>query len=249
MSTNDSYRTSHQAPGHGRHYDQVLFSPGAYDAAVWEIEQNVLSTLFDRYFPTTPEKALDFACGTGRITSFLLPRCKQVVGIDISEEMLSEARRKLPQVIFIHGDLTRDRALLRAFEPFDCVTAFRFFLNAEPALRHEVLAVMHEVLKPGGILICNNHGNSLSLWPLVRWVRRLLKLPVTPNTLRVSEFERNLATHGFQLLEICGVCFLPRGLFRILPKTLWRTMERLLAAIRILNRFAIYQIYVAKRMQ
>lgn len=243
-----SYRASHQAPGHGRRYDELLFSEGAYDAAVWEIERQVLSDLLARHFPNGIPNALDFACGTGRVSAFMAPFCRHIVGVDISEEMLSEARKKLPKVKFICGDLTQRQDLLADCAPFDCVTAFRFFLNAEPVLRSEALAAVKSVLKPGGLLICNNHGNSTSLLTPTRWLRRRLGKPLLSSTLPFGPFARLLAEHGFELVDTHGICFLPRGLFRYMPRSCWRAVERFLAKLRIFNRFAIYQIYVARRV-
>jgi SAM-dependent methyltransferase len=43
--------------------------------------------------PFAPGRALDFGCGVGRIVVPLARVAKEVVGVDISEEMLEEARR------------------------------------------------------------------------------------------------------------------------------------------------------------
>jgi SAM-dependent methyltransferase len=246
-SRQPSYRQSHQAPGHGRRYDELLFTQGAYDAAVWQLEQNALFEIIQKYFSGRITNALDFACGTGRITVFMAPLCERVIGLDISPEMLAEAKRKAPDVSFICGDLTQDHDLLRAYAPFDCVTAFRFFLNAEPELRAQALAALRTIIKPGGFLICNNHGNSLSFWTPVRWIRRGLGKPVIPSTMPYPVFRKLLREHGFDLVEVRGVAFLPRGLFRVLPQKLWRLLEKSAARWRVFNAFAIYQIYVARR--
>ncbi len=41
----------------------------------------------------TPRRAIDFGCGVGRITLPIAKRCETAVGVDISENMLQEARR------------------------------------------------------------------------------------------------------------------------------------------------------------
>jgi ubiquinone/menaquinone biosynthesis C-methylase UbiE len=50
-------------------------------------------------------RALDAACGTGRITALLVALGHVVVGADISPEMLAVARDKLPGTDLRHGDL------------------------------------------------------------------------------------------------------------------------------------------------
>lgn len=47
---------------------------------------------FARYFPAGVKEVLDLACGTGRLTAELARRGYDMTGVDLSEEMLSEAR-------------------------------------------------------------------------------------------------------------------------------------------------------------
>jgi ubiquinone/menaquinone biosynthesis C-methylase UbiE len=57
----------------------------------------------------SPQKAIDFGCGTGRLLIPLAKICKEVVGIDISDKMLIEANKNcelesLRNVSFIISD-------------------------------------------------------------------------------------------------------------------------------------------------
>lgn len=67
-----------------------------------EIEHHVLPYLHGR----DPKKmrALDIGCGTGRITRHLAGVFGEAVGIDISEEMLRQAREDNPGISFYHTD-------------------------------------------------------------------------------------------------------------------------------------------------
>ena len=66
----------------GRHYDR-LFADGHEDLAFWV-------NLANEY----GDPVLELACGTGRVTVALAQEGFSVTGIDNSEEMLKEARRK-----------------------------------------------------------------------------------------------------------------------------------------------------------
>lgn len=56
--------------------------------------QRVMEVISAKVNPQfTLDRALDYGCGTGRIVKFLAPRCGGVVGADISEAMLGEARK------------------------------------------------------------------------------------------------------------------------------------------------------------
>jgi len=52
-----------------------------------------------RYFGEgfQPRRLLDFGCGVGRVLLPFAELCEAVVGVDISESMLAEARRNSPQ--------------------------------------------------------------------------------------------------------------------------------------------------------
>ena len=56
------------------------------------------------YADWSNKKILEIGCGTGRHTQRLVEQSNTVVGIDLSEGMLSQAKKKLPEVNFIHAD-------------------------------------------------------------------------------------------------------------------------------------------------
>jgi ubiquinone/menaquinone biosynthesis C-methylase UbiE len=66
------------------------------------------------------ESVLDLACGTGEL-EYQLKKTKLIfTGVDISRQMLSEARRKNRGIEFIHGDMTN----IRLSRQFDIVVCF-----------------------------------------------------------------------------------------------------------------------------
>jgi SAM-dependent methyltransferase len=150
------YRQSHLE--RGGTYDATL-GGSPFDAymAKWEAHwlANLVAALHDNGIP----RYLDFACGTGRITRTVAPHARESIGIDVSHSMLEVARTKCPGTRFIEADITRTSLDLGKF---DLLTSFRFFGNAQDALRHEVLTALARLLRPGGHLIVNNHRNPLS---------------------------------------------------------------------------------------
>lgn len=103
--------------------------------------------------PSRPQQMLDVATGTGDVALALLGQAhpeSRLVGVDISEQMLAVARRKLQgrNCELLQADAER---LPFADSAFDCVSvAFgvRNFVHLEQGLRE-----MCRVLKPGGRLV------------------------------------------------------------------------------------------------
>ncbi|TSC79446.1 MAG: type 12 methyltransferase [Parcubacteria group bacterium Gr01-1014_29] len=165
MKTN--YRISHQSERVSEIYDEVLYRPGTYDDALWQEEKRVLQRELSQLEKDVANISyLDFACGTGRLLSFLEDRVNEAVGVDIAEEMLGRARKIVHRARVIRADSTREDPL--AGEVFDFITAFRFFLNAEPALREEALPkILYRLFGSSGM--CKLDGALLRL-PGARYI-------------------------------------------------------------------------------
>jgi len=95
-------------------------------------------------------RALDFGCGTGRSTRFLQGLGFGVIGVDVSEAMLSQARGRDPG-----GDyrlVTEGLADLHA-DPFDLVlAAFTFDNIPTDAQKIAALKALRRRLSPGGCI-------------------------------------------------------------------------------------------------
>ena len=161
-SDNQDYRASHLH--RGGHYDTNL-AESPFDAYMSGWERKRLPEVIRRFFPHSPQRHLDFACGTGRITEQVAPMARQSTGVDISPTMIEEARRKCPQVSFHLADLTQQDPDLGG--NFDLITSFRFFGNAQDELREGALKALTKRLAPGGHLVINSHRNPRALYALL----------------------------------------------------------------------------------
>jgi SAM-dependent methyltransferase len=99
-----------------------------------------------------PGAALDLACGTGITTLALAPHFRSVLGIDVSEPMLAQARRRVaahPTVELARGDF-RTFALDRRF---DLVTRSGDSLNyaQDPGELAAAFRCVARVLEDGGV--------------------------------------------------------------------------------------------------
>jgi demethylmenaquinone methyltransferase/2-methoxy-6-polyprenyl-1,4-benzoquinol methylase len=98
----------------------------------------------------TSGRALDVACGSGKLTVALRRRAGEelVVGLDFSARMLAEAKRRSPGPLYVRGDALR---LPFRDGAFDALTiAFGLRNLADPGLG---MREMRRVLKPGGVAV------------------------------------------------------------------------------------------------
>src|SRR5262245_32426079 len=89
----------------------------------------------------------DLGCGPGQTTAFLHGCGVQVRGLDLSAELLREARQRHPNLEFEPGDML---ALPLADASLAGVVAFYAIVHLSPAGLRRALAEMHRVLRPGG---------------------------------------------------------------------------------------------------
>jgi predicted TPR repeat methyltransferase len=106
--------------------------------------------------------ALDIGCGIGRLEMALAPRLRAISGIDLSAQMIAEARRRcagLANVEFAVCDGTG----LAAFSgrPFDLILAvdvFPYLVAAAPAFAERHIADAAGLLRPGCALAILNYS-------------------------------------------------------------------------------------------
>lgn len=239
------YRISHAMAGAGADYNKT-YDEGYY-AALWtKIERSLLEEILREMAGqrTKRTKCLDFACGTGRITSVAAQYFTEVVGVDISAAMLACAR--VPGNVRLRQiDITRESL----GETFDVVTAFRFFLNAEQRLRTEALAVIREHLNDAGRLICNIQMNATSPIGIASRLANRLSLSSERNSMSIDELNSLLISGGFAIERVAAYGYLPRP-GNLLPQTcetFIEPVERFARAIGIPARFAQQFLVVARK--
>ena len=108
---------------------------------------------FDRYLPARPELVLDLACGTGSMSIRLAKRGYDMIGVDISEDMLSEANLRSEGLGILY--LCQD---MRSFELYGtvgaalcCLDSMNYLLSEEDLC--SCLSKLHNYLDPDGLLL------------------------------------------------------------------------------------------------
>ncbi len=142
---------------------------------VQELERDILAVLRAAHFEHLQDKRiLEIGCGQGQWLNQLVKwgaRPENVVGIDVLENRVSQARQLCPQGVQVHcGNATR---LPFNNASFDLVVQFTVFSSIlDIAVKEMVAREMLRVLKDGGLILwydffLNNPSN-----PDVRGIRK-----------------------------------------------------------------------------
>lgn len=103
----------------------------------------------------SPEIVLDLACGTGTLTGIMAKRGYDMIGIDMSCEMLDIAREKSMNdgldILYLNQDMT-DFELYGTVDAIICTLDGINYLTEEGELLH-TLKLVRNYLNPGGIMI------------------------------------------------------------------------------------------------
>src|SRR5215813_8304094 len=96
--------------------------------------ERVFATIRENLDPEfAPSRALDFGCGVGRVTIPLARRIAQVVAIDVSDSMLSEANKNCEEAGVRNVTLLKsDDGLGRLSGDFDFLHSFIVFQHISP---------------------------------------------------------------------------------------------------------------------
>ncbi len=239
-----SYRESHKYEGKGDEYE-AYYRSEAWEKFIWSREQEIILKILDKYFAGKQIHLLDFACGTGRITSLLETRVKTSTGVDVSGSMLAIARSRLKRTEIIEADITTENALTR--RKFNLITAFRFFLNAEPELRSSAIKALVELLDEDGYFVFNNHHSFGSPWIKLLYARHLRKNPEGAfNVMSIEQMKGLVEDVGLEIVEVY-----PAGFFHPpkVPVSYWlgRAIDSLACRLRFLNRFSESPVAVCRR--
>jgi ubiquinone/menaquinone biosynthesis C-methylase UbiE len=137
----------------------------------------------------------DMGCGPGHVARYLHERGIDVLGIDVSDRMVEQARRLNPALQFRQGTM---RALEVPDETWGGIVAFYSLIHIP---RHEVVAVLREfrrVLQPGGILLLAFHKGD-EVQHLEEWWGKKVSLDFV--FFQRTEMEDYVRQAGFTLDE------------------------------------------------
>lgn len=164
---------------------------------------------------------LDFGCGIGGATLILQDAFAdaRVVGVDISEMSIIEARRHNPGIEF--GYIADETFMANCMESFDLIYVANVFHHVPLAERSKVMASLKTMMAPGGRVFLFEH-NPYN--PVTKWVVSRCEFDRDAILLLPGESRRLFEHSGFHVASTMYLLFFPhklRGLSKIGSSLKW----------------------------
>ncbi len=165
-------------------------------AFVWQFGRDLLTMLA----PKPGERILDVGCGTGQLTAEIAQAGAEVVGIDLSPQMIAAARQNHPELQFAVADIA-STSYDREFDAVFSNAALHWVKNQEGAI-----AAIARALKPGGRLVfeMGGRGNIQQLWKALARAMSELRVEDSEDMAprfypSIGEYAPMLEAHGLRV--------------------------------------------------
>jgi len=154
------------------------------------------------------DNVLDYGCATGTKTIELADRVKHIHGLDFSAEMISEATKKkdkvnVTNVSFSQGTIFNDDLEKASFDKIIAYSIIHLLEDSE-----KVIQRIHELLKPGGLLIsetaCFKDKMDFKTrleFTTYRFMKRLGIFPLHLNMFKISDVEQLINRQNFNVVK------------------------------------------------
>jgi len=145
----------------------------------------------------TQETICDLGCGAGHIASYLSRRGAKVCGIDLSPEMVKQAKRLNPEISFRQGNMLDLKKI--ADDSFSGIAAFYSIIHVPRDSVIDALREMKRVLRSGGLLLLTFHIGQ-EIRHLDEWFDKKVNLDFF--FFETDEMKQYLETAGFEIEEV-----------------------------------------------
>jgi len=209
----------YQADDIAEAYDDKRFSEGGQF-----IDRREKAAVLNALGPVEEKNILEVACGTGRFTVMLADAGADIIGLDISEAMLSQGRQKAhaagvaDTIEFMVGDAAR---LPFPDDHFDAVFAMRFFHLAD-----RPVTFLRELKRVSKGPVFFDTFNLESSRVIYNWL-----LPMGSRLYSRRDVESLLADAGLELVGEQHDFVFPYGFYRELPTAIAEPFRKLDRAV------------------
>jgi SAM-dependent methyltransferase len=156
-----------------RHWNNIAKS---YNQEIFDVFASDKNQLLPHYFNKNANplgKAIDFGCGNGKAFQFLSPRFKEILAVDISQELIDQAKtRGFSNIKFQQKDLAKAKAVL---SKVDFVFSCNVIMLPEIEKNYLMLQNIQRALKPGGkalLVVPSMESILFAAWRMIDWYKR-----------------------------------------------------------------------------
>jgi|GEM_PF-355408 len=147
-------------------------------------------------------KILDLGCGAGQDARYFAEAGMKVLGLDISKEMIAEAKKRNPKISFSVGDFLLFNFMDDKFDAVWCSAAFHHI----PSDQNEVfIRKIKRILRSGGLLYISTGvgGSESEDWTDAEWEIKNKKIPTRMyNKIMTSKkFENLIKKFSFEIIQ------------------------------------------------
>jgi len=139
----------------------------------------------------------DLGCGVGQVAGYLHSRGASASGIDLSKEMIKQARRLNPDITFQQGNMLALTDV--AEDSFGGIAAFYSIIHIPRPSLVDALREMKRALRPGGRLLLTFHIGQKDVH-LAEWWDKPVSLDFY--FFETEEMKGCLTQAGFELEEV-----------------------------------------------
>lgn len=129
--------------------------------------------------PQKNERILDLGCGSGQLTFKISELAKEIIGIDKSEEMITDAKSKFPNIKFQVGDASNFH-FNKKFDSIFSNATLHWVKNYKSSIK-----CMYKNLKPTGKIVVEFGGKG-NVQTIVKQLRKSLQ---SRNYIKQSELD------------------------------------------------------------
>lgn len=131
--------------------------------------------IIERFSKLTADKGkvCDLGCGPGEVACFLKKCGLDVIGVDISPEMVKIASKLSPGIEYIEGDMF---ALPFADDSLAGIAAFYTIVNYEPQSLNKIFTELFRVVSPEGYLILAFHTGKNEVIKINKFMNKNIEL-------------------------------------------------------------------------
>ncbi|NLA87679.1 MAG: methyltransferase domain-containing protein [Clostridiales bacterium] len=132
-------------------------------------------SILDRFSKLTAGKGkvCDIGCGPGEVACYLKKCGLDVTGVDISSEMIAQAKKLTPEIEFLQGDMFKLPFEARSLAG---IAAFYSIVNYRPESVGEAFSEFYRVIAAGGYLLIAFHTGKNKVFEVKRFFNKKTRL-------------------------------------------------------------------------